>query len=84
MNDKPLFGELYTTIKNNKVDEEIYSFDDKANGGLRWGEEFVVTSFIFIVRTSVATNGEDIDNLPSHAKLLCGDDKESNYHQKKT
>jgi hypothetical protein len=84
MNDKLLSGEVYTTIKNNKVDEEIYSFDDKANGGFRWKEEFIVTSFIFIVRTSVATNGEDIENLPSHAKLLCGDDKESNYRQKKT
>ncbi len=48
------------------------------------GKEFIVTSFIFIVRTNVATNGKDIENLPSHAKLLCGDDKESNYHQKKT
>jgi hypothetical protein len=84
MNDKLLFGEVYTTIKNNKVDEEIYNFDDKANGGLRWREKIVVTSFIFIIITSVATNGEDIENLPSHAKLLCGDDKESNYHQKKT
>jgi len=84
MNDKLLFSEVYTTIKNNKINEEIYNFDDKANGSLRWGGKFVVTSFVFIVKTSVATNGEDIDNFPSHAKLLCGDDKESNYHQKRT
>jgi len=55
MNDKLQFGEVYQQLKNNKVYEEIYSFDDKGNGGLRWGEKFVVTSFKFIVRISVAT-----------------------------
>jgi len=41
-------------LKNNKVYEKNYSFDDKGTGGLRWGEEFVVTSFKFFVRISVA------------------------------